>query len=210
MYQHDFILIDRSGSMSNLWEEALSSVNAYVKNLAKDNVDTGVTVALFDSSGGKMRFEVIRDRITPNTFKPLSNKDGYYPEGLTPLSDATGKIVALAEAGNYDKVSIVIMTDGHENDSREFSVEDAKAALERCKKKDWAVTFLGANFQNVQQAASYGINLAGSVSTSARGLTDTFTTLSKKRAVYASASIGDAAENTMSWTPDEQEEALKK
>lgn len=40
--QHDFILLDRSGSMESLWVEALGSVNAYVTKLAEDKVDTGV------------------------------------------------------------------------------------------------------------------------------------------------------------------------
>lgn len=63
--QHDFVLLDRSGSMEGpMWTEALNSVNAYVKKLAEDNVDTGVTLALFD---GNEPFLIVRDRITPQT-----------------------------------------------------------------------------------------------------------------------------------------------
>lgn len=58
--QHDFILLDRSGSMSDPagnWAEALSAVNAYVKKLADDKVDTGVTLATFDTdAAGKFDF----------------------------------------------------------------------------------------------------------------------------------------------------------
>lgn len=121
--QHDFILLDRSGSMQSLWTEALSSINAYVKKLVDDKVDTGVTLATFDSSD-KLHFDVIRDRITPPTWRAVSNEDAT-PRGFTPLSDATGRIVALAEAGKYDKVAIIIMTDGHENASRELTVLQA-------------------------------------------------------------------------------------
>jgi hypothetical protein len=49
-----YILLDRSGSMQSLWVEALSSVNAYAKELAnkKDGpaVDSHITLAVFDSS----------------------------------------------------------------------------------------------------------------------------------------------------------------
>src|SRR5262245_61630579 len=115
--------------MSSMWTEAVNSVNAYVKKLADEKVDTGVTLAVFDDSGGKLDFKVIRDRIIPSTWKPVSNEDAD-PRGMTPLNDATGKIVALAKAGNYDKVAIIIMTDGHENASRELSVAQAKALLD--------------------------------------------------------------------------------
>lgn len=161
--QHDFILLDRSGSMSSLWGEALSSVNSYVKNLADQNVDTGVTVAIFDQDEGRTKFEVIRNRITPQTFKPLSPEgDKIFPRGMTPLNDAVGQIVRLANAGpgislpGYDKVAIIIMTDGQENASVEYSVAAAKSLLDQCRAKGWQVIFLGANFDNASQASSYG------------------------------------------------------
>jgi hypothetical protein len=165
--QHDFILLDRSGSMSSLWDEALSSINSYVKKLADDKVDTGVTLATFDGDGGVLKFDIIRDRIIPSTWNPVSSTDAT-PRSMTPLSDATGKIVSLAEAGNYDKVAIIIMTDGHENASKELTVEQAKAALDRCRAKNWQVIFLGANFDNAQQASAYG-NAAFATTSVAKG-----------------------------------------
>jgi len=92
--QHDFILLDRSGSMSTLWTEALSSVNAYVKKLGDDKVDTGVNLVTFDKDRGEFRFDVIRDRITPATWRPVGEWDAS-PPGMTPLNDAIGRIVSL-------------------------------------------------------------------------------------------------------------------
>lgn len=161
--QHDFILLDRSGSMSSIWAEALSSVNSYVKKLADESVDTGVTVATFDQDEGKTKFEVIRNRITPQTFHPLSAEgDKIFPRGMTPLNDAIGQIVRLANAGpgislpGYEKVAIIIMTDGQENASREYSTPAAKALLDQCRTKGWQVIMLGADFDNAAQATSYG------------------------------------------------------
>jgi hypothetical protein len=158
--QHDFILLDRSGSMDGMWVEALSSVNNYVKTLAADRVDTGVTLAVFDGENGKLDFRVIRDRITPPTWKPVDADDAT-PRGMTPLSDAVGQIVALAQRGapdgtQYDKVAIIIMTDGAENASRELSVAQARKLLDECRVRGWQVVFLGANFDNAAQATSYG------------------------------------------------------
>jgi hypothetical protein len=182
--QHDFILLDRSGSMSSLWPEAIGSVNGYVKKLADDKIDTGVTLAVFDADGGTLDFTVIRDRIIPSTWKPVGDEDAT-PRGMTPLNDATGKIVALANAGNYDKVAIIIMTDGQENSSRELTVAQAKKLLDDCRAKNWQVIFLGANFDNASQANAYGNAAASTVRSSTKNLGATMTETASLRASYA-------------------------
>lgn len=201
MLQHDFILLDRSGSMATQWSEALGSINTYVKDLADQKVDTGVTLATFDGVNG-LRFEIIRDRITPSTWRPVSEVDAI-PRGMTPLSDATGKIVSLANAGNYDKVAIIIMTDGQENDSKELSVAQAKALLDKCRAKNWQVIFLGANFDNAAQATGYGTLGGQTVNSSTRNLGQTMGKMGQKRAEYAASGA------TMDWSDEEKDEAKK-
>lgn len=182
--QHDFILLDRSGSMASLWDEALSSINSYVKKLADDKIDTGVTLATFDGDGGRLAFDVIRDRIIPSTWRPVSSEDAT-PRGMTPLSDATGKIVNLAKAGNYEKVAIIIMTDGAENASRELSVQQAKALLDECRAKNWQVIFLGANFDNASQASAYGNSAFATTSVAKGNLRAATASMANSRATYA-------------------------
>lgn len=194
--QHDFILLDRSGSMANLWTEALSSINAYVKKLADENVDTGVTLAAFDAAGSADQdFVILRDRIIPKTWKPVTTADAV-PRGMTPLNDATGKIVALANAGNYDKLALIIMTDGHENASKELTVAQAKALLDECRAKGWQVIFLGANFDNAAQASAYGNAAHQTVQSSPNNLGATMTSMGASRTAYAAtgASMGFTAE----------------
>lgn len=196
--QHDFILLDRSGSMGSLWAEAIGSVNSYVQGLADKRVDTGVTLAAFDGQGG-LDFTIVRDRIVPSTWHAVSQTE-IEPRGMTPLNDAIGRIVALARAGNYDRVAIIIMTDGHENASRELTVAQAKVLLEDCQKRGWAVTWLGANFDNVQQAAFYGSGRGQTVNSTTRNLMATASAMSAKRATYGVT--GQAA--TMDWNDAEQ------
>jgi len=185
--QHDFILLDRSGSMEPLWIEAINSVNDYVKKLADQNVDTGVTLAVFDGHDG-LSFDVVRDRIIPSTWKPVDPKE-VSPRGMTPLNDATAKIVGLANAGingtPYEKVAIIIMTDGHENASRELTVAQAKKLLDDCRAKGWQVIFLGANFDNAAQAASYGTQATQTIASSAKNLRATMDATASLRASYA-------------------------
>lgn len=186
--QHDFILLDRSGSMQTLWVEALNSVNGYVKKLADEGVDTGVTLATFDKDGDVVAFDVIRDRIIPSTWSPVTSFDAA-PRGMTPLNDAIGKIVALADQGvngvPYDKLALIIMTDGLENASVELNHLAAKALLDRCRSKGWQVIFLGANFDNAQQAASYGTAAGQTVAASTANLSAAMCDTALMRSAYS-------------------------
>lgn len=154
--QGDFILLDRSGSMKSLWDEAISSINGYVKKLAEDKVDTEVTLAVFDQGNeGWLDFSVLREKIRPEAWTDVATKEAP-PRGMTPLNDAIGRIVSIAETLNPQKAAIIIMTDGHENSSRELNGKQAKALLQGCRDKGWQVIFLGANFDNMEQASNLG------------------------------------------------------
>lgn len=183
--QHDFILLDRTGSMASQWTEAINSVNNYVKGLAENKVDTGVTLVAFDKNVGKMSFDILRDRIIPSTWHPVKENEAP-PRGNTPLNDAIARIVSLARSGNYDKVAIIIMTDGQENASEEVSIMQAKSMLDECRHKNWQVIFLGANYDNAQQAMSYGNKAAQTVQSSVRNFGATMDSLVGSRAAYAS------------------------
>ncbi len=186
--QHDFILLDRSGSMAdgNRWPETLSSINAYVSKLAADKVDTGVTLATFDDHGG-LQYNVIRDRIIPSTWRQVTREE-IEPRGGTPLNDAIGRIVSQAKAGfhgaPYDKVAIIIMTDGFENASREITTQAAKALLADCRNRGWQVIMLGADYDNMVQAAAYGNAAGQTFGTASANLGATTSMLAGKRFLY--------------------------
>jgi len=205
--QHDFILLDRSGSMRTLWNEAISSVNGYVSKLAADNVDTSITLAVFDAPATALDFNIIRDRIIPTTWKKVEPTEAE-PRGWTPLNDAIGKIVDLAKAGapggvKYDKVAIIIMTDGQENASRELNTDQARKLLDDCRLMGWQVVFLGANFDNAAQAAGYGTQSRHTVRTSAVNLGATMSVMADKRAIYG-ATLGEVAAQSMNFSEDEK------
>lgn len=185
--------------MISQWSEALGSVNAYVQKLAEDKVDTGVTLAVFDHNIGKLDFTIVRDRITPSTWRNVI-ADEVSPRGGTPLNDATGRIVNLANAGNYDKVAIIIMTDGEENASKELSVTQAKLLLDQCRAKGWQVIFLGANFDNARQATSYGTVSANTVSVATSNLRASGVMMASKRSVYG------ATGQSMNYSAEEKAE----
>jgi Mg-chelatase subunit ChlD len=183
--QHDFILLDRSGSMASMWAEALSSVNTYVDSLVKDNVDTGVTLAAFDTEPrtGRLAFEIVRDRIIPRTWRRVTSED-CAPRNNTPLNDAIGRIVSLAKAGDYARVAIIIITDGMENASMEYSHGAARALLDGCRNRGWQVIFMGANFDNRMQAGSYNNDINATLSAASGQMVNSMRATASKRAAY--------------------------
>lgn len=199
--QHDFILLDRTGSMGERpgqWTEALNAINGYVKKLAEDKVDTGVTIVAFDKDGDKFCFDVLRDRITPSTMFPLTTADAS-PRGLTPLNQATHMIVERAVAGNYEKVVLIIMTDGYENCSApQFTHESVRKMLDGCRAKGWQVIFLGANFDNASQATSYGTAHGQHIHATVANFAGTMRMTAAKRSAFG------ATGQAMTYTDDEK------
>lgn len=161
-----YILLDRSGSMANRWEEAISSINAYVDGLAGEKkgiwpaskkIDASVTVALFDDHQG-IQYQIIKDHVGLKEWEPIDSAI-YKPRGGTPLFDAAMRIFADAKAVDASRTIIVIMTDGQENSSKEATKEMMKKEVEKAKLQGWEVIFLGADFDTYTHTAS-GLNVA--------------------------------------------------
>lgn len=183
-----YILLDRTGSMSDIWDEALGSVNAYAEAIGKvedgeaDDLETSVTLAVFDHQEG-FQFDVLRANVQPDAWTQVTN-DEVSPRGMTPLFDAINRTITMAEADNPEKAVIVIMTDGHENSSREVTREGAKAALDRAEARGWEVVFLGAEFASFGDADAVGVSANKQMAVSAGTLSATQERLAKKARDY--------------------------
>lgn len=150
-----YILLDRSGSMSSRWTEALVSINAYVKELAKGSATA--TLATFDSHG-TMQYDVLRDSVPATEWKDVTDAEAQ-PRGGTPLLDAIGRAVSAIESRPGKKKILIVMTDGEENQSSEMTKDSAKAAIDRFEKNGWQVVFLGADFNAFGEASKVGVGV---------------------------------------------------
>lgn len=183
---HVFILLDRSGSMGIRWVEAIGAVNGYVEALHKapETADAKALFAVFDSAGPGSGFEVLRTETPVSAWKKVEPTE-ITPRGGTPLYDAIGKIVTEAENAKPDKATIVVMTDGAENQSREMTKDAARAALDRCRAKGWDIVFLGADFDAMGQGASLGNAAAMTLNASGGSYLDAAQAVAAKTAHYA-------------------------
>ncbi|MEO1966385.1 vWA domain-containing protein [Hyphomonas sp.] len=181
---HSYILLDRTGSMSSIWDEALSSVNAYAANIAGQAGDVApkITLAVFDAQDG-LQFDVLRRAVPPDGWQKVTDKEAS-PRGMTPLFDAIARLISMAEGDNPDKAVIVIMTDGAENASREVTKEGVKAALDRAEKRGWEIVFLGAEFANFSDADAVGISPRKSMAMGRGRMSESMTRLARKSQIY--------------------------
>jgi Mg-chelatase subunit ChlD len=167
-----FMLLDRTGSMQGRWDEAISSVNAYVEQVrTAAGVDLltdqdRVTLVAFDHYPDTMDFRVLRNAQPLKAWEPVKINE-VSPRGSTPLLDAVVRIAAMAETRASEKTVLVIMTDGKENSSIEVKREGAKAAIERMQAKGWQVVYLGVQFDAFDQAGQLGIARGQTMSASA-------------------------------------------
>ena len=177
-----YILLDRSGSMSSLWEEAIGSVNGYVSNLA--DPDTLVSFSVFDS----VSYDTLRECKAMDwiTVSPVEAS----PRASTPLMDAAMRTIALAEAANVERTIIVIMTDGHENASQEVTNQQVRKKIAAIEAKGWEVVFLGANFSNVtDSSASIGGSFNKTINFAKGNMLQGMADLSARSVAYAATGI---------------------
>ena len=186
-----YILLDRSGSMASLWDEAIGSINGYVEGLKKTD---RVHLAAFDS----ISHDIVRD-VKVKDWKNVSPKE-LQPRGGTPLYDSCGKIMAQAELDNSKKTILVVMTDGWENASKEHTQESIKAKVKAFENRKWEVIFLGANFDSVETvSSSVGVMSTKTMNISAGNMMDSMTTLRGYTQSYSAtgASINFSADDKL-------------
>ena len=156
-------VIDRSGSMGSIVDDAIGGFNTFLKEQQKLPGKATLTLVQFDHE-----YEVVCENLVLKKAKPFTTKT-YVPRGTTALLDAVGKtlndvqkrIADMDKGKRPRKVIFTILTDGQENASREFSKSQIKQMIEKLdKKKSWDFMFLAANQDAFAEACSIGIKAA--------------------------------------------------
>lgn len=163
------ILLDRSGSMYSCAETTKEAINGFIKEQKNVKGEARITLIQFDSEDPQ---EVVLDNIDLQTSPVLDN---YEPRGGTPLFDAMGRAINnlgqrlknLPESERPDKVIFVLMTDGFENQSREFNLTKIREMVTTQQNVfNWQFVFLGADLdqkQLEQFTTSIGVSALNSV-----------------------------------------------
>ena len=154
---HNLIIVDASGSMTPIYEQALAGINV-----------------LSFASGGEPLQYAYRNTIAEQT-TPLTPND-YTLRGMTALYDAIGTSVTDLERnkGKEDKVLVTIITDGYENDSIEWDGASVKKLIDRLCKKGWVFTYIGANQDAALEAGKIGVKNSLTFEASIEGTVNMF------------------------------------
>ncbi|MBO5935036.1 MAG: VWA domain-containing protein [Clostridia bacterium] len=153
-------ILDRSGSMYGLEKDTIGGFNSMLGKQKNQDGEAFVTTVLFDHE-----YKIVHDRLAVNEVPEMTAND-YQVRGSTALIDAIGKTIRhIANIHKYarkedvpENTVFVIITDGMENASREFTSDKVKTMVEHEKQKyGWEFIFLGANIDAVKTAKHFGI-----------------------------------------------------
>ena len=152
-------ILDRSGSMTGLEKDTIGGFNSLLSKQKKEEGVARITTVLFDH-----RYTLLHDRLPIAEVQSLTDKD-YQPQGTTALLDAIGRTIdSLLESligtakEAYPSVMVVIITDGEENASEDYSLDRIRKRIEFCKESEgWEFIFLGANVDAFAVAGKMGI-----------------------------------------------------
>lgn len=165
-------ILDRSTSIetSGLTGKTIEGFNAFLADQKKVPGKATLTLCLFDGDAyglpnkDSKAYEIVHagidihdvPNLTPDTFKP---------KGMTAMYDAIGITInnvydrIQASENKPDKVVVLIMTDGEENSSREYTMDAVSKLIdERKSENNWAFIFIGANIDTMK--ASSGLNIS--------------------------------------------------
>lgn len=148
----DYILLDGSGSMIDKWDETLAGLDAYFNVLRRVNTASHGILQVFDNSN----LEYIQRDSTIDSWPRFDRGSVDLPGGTTPLYDAVNLMVRRLAELDSKVCSIIIVTDGQANGAQHTDRTQAKALLDWCRAQGWQVIFLGADFNNKEQAAALG------------------------------------------------------
>ena len=180
------VVLDRSGSMQAVRQDMIGGLNQFVKEQKQHPQGATFSLVQFDTE-----YEIVCDCMK---LADVGHLD-LVPRGCTALLDAIGRTINSTEnrLGKLDsvdkpsKVLFVIITDGHENSSHEFSKKQILEMITRKKTTNsWEFVFLGANQDAIDEGAQIGIgvNQAMTYQATPQGVSRAFSSLSAQATSY--------------------------
>lgn len=156
------LVLDKSGSMQGLESDTIGGFNSMIKKQKALDVPVRVTAVLFND-----KTDMLYESRSIHSVHALTEKE-YEVGGTTALLDAVGStILNVDQKGNVKKgtkVIFVIITDGMENASREFTKTKVKQMIsDKQEKYGWDFIYLGANIDAAEEAGAIGVKKANAV-----------------------------------------------
>lgn len=163
-YTHLIIVLDASGSMSSIQDDIKGSFNEFLKKQREAEGQTVFDLFQFNDEVHRL----VRSTNLAQFHDDLM--DRYECSGCTALNDAVciaidtvgHEFADMPESERPEHVLCVIITDGMENASREYTSKDVKKRIEHQKTAyNWQFQFLAADQDAFATGESLGIDHDG-------------------------------------------------
>jgi uncharacterized protein YegL len=191
-YTHFEAVVDRSGSMVTIAADTEGGFNSFIeKQKAEPGTATG-SLTIFDN-----------EVETLYSFVNIQDIPAFHlvPRGWTALLDAIGvtitklglSLAAMPEDERPSKVVVLIMTDGEENSSKEYTYEQiAEMVKEQADVYNWEFVFMGANIDAFDVASKLNIKKGSTMnySASSAGVEASYLSLTKNMSAFRSGARG--------------------
>ena len=180
-------VMDKSGSMINMGGEPIQGLNGFYKK-QKESGDF-ISTLVFFSDDVVFHHENINGKDVP-----LLTDEDYDRNGMTALYDAIGKSIEFQRKIKTENVIFVILTDGHENSSREYNKKSIRTMITKMEKDHgWLFIYLGANQDSFAVSQGLGIRHSADYEYSPSGCADVFRAVSDNlsRCISNEVSIGE-------------------
>ena len=154
------VVLDRSGSMQQIAEDMIGGFQHFIEEQKQTEGDVRISLVQFDSQDP---FEVLIDGQDLRAARPDARK--YQPRAMTPLLDAVGRMIARIDADIAERVElnrpeedqvVLVITDGLENASVEYSLAAIKGLIAARKEAGWTFVFLGADQDSFLEGGRLG------------------------------------------------------
>ena len=161
------ILLDETGSMSANRESTVSAFNDFLVKQKDKKADIYISLWMFNNATG---VRTIYDAVNVKNIEKLDLSQYNPNDTTTPLYDAIGKAITytditLSKHTPYCSVCLqpikpsvlfVVMTDGLENASHEFTLSSIQSLLKEKKNQGWETLYIGDDIEQQKEAVNLG------------------------------------------------------
>lgn len=191
---HIIFVVDRSGSMSGIATDMIGGYNEFIKKQKETPGECFVSFYQFDDV-----YEPVFERVALVEVKDL-DANTYVPRNMTALYDAIGKtannygeyLASLKEEERPERILFVTITDGLNNASREFTLEQVRNIIKhQTEAYKWDFVFLGSNIDAWDAGASLGVKGSSTLqfANAAGSVKNAFNSLGKNTVMYRSCAV---------------------
>ena len=190
-------LLDETGSMSSCKRETISGFASFLDEQKAQDGNCLLTLTKFDTNGLKTPYIDLDVKLA----FPL-NENTFVPGGGTNLRDTIGRRVRaleerIAHWSLKPNVLVVVLTDGDDNASREYSEAQIRDLIRAHEADGWTFVYLGSTPSALATAKRLGFQEGNSKKFDTSRMHETMTALANATTAYR-AGGAKATENFFS------------